>query len=236
MEEDKFEEFLNQNPRIRELAEASQAELHPDLKPWVVGKTNFGTSLRHPLVYMIPLTLPGEANKAYERKRAALERAEGESNWQLVIDLHERPYRLRALIEYVVGVDEETGEPIPLAELGKEARDLAAYVWTDSENINQHIEDWGCLFSGADRFILGDEEAYNRLPDRLTVYRAGIDDGGWSWTLNREVAEFFAHRFGGNEAIYKGVTEKEYVFGYLTSRQEEEVLVQRNKVWNVKKL
>ena len=39
------------------------------------------------------------------------------------------------------------------------------------------------------------------LPDEVTVWRGDTDDPGWSWTLKREVAEWFARQ---RERVYGG--------------------------------
>jgi hypothetical protein len=220
-----------------ELDRMRSEPLLPELEPYAFEHPQFGRVLKHPLVFEVPLLTPGMANRMLRQKQAALDEAIGEGNWSQVLWLHERAHRLDALIEYVVGTN-EFDEPRALVDCEDEDRDLAAQVWVDSENIDQHTEEWGQLFAGwepGDPMLFNDdEEEWAELPDPLTVYRAGIDDGGWSWTLDPKVAEFFARRWnwrrGHTESLLKGRVRKANVFGYLTSRGESEVLVPEGMV------
>lgn len=194
--------------------------------------------LKHPLVFSVPLMLPGQANLALRQKKAMLDDALKREDWASVIWIHERPYRCWALIEYVVGWDDDTNVPIPLNYHREEVRDLAADVWVDSENIGQHEDDWAAMFSGwecGDEMLFSDDpKGWATLPDPLTVYRAGIDDGGWSWTLDPKVAVFFAKRFGTQHVMSTGRVPKNCVFGYLTRRSESEVLIPDRAVIDVR--
>lgn len=221
------------------LAELAREPLLAELEPYLEQSESLGGKiLRHPLVFSIPFAIPGVANMQYEAKLEALEKAVENKDWGAVLGLHERPYRCRALIDYVVGRDEDW-RPRQLKDQPPEVRSLAAGIWTDSENIEQCIDDWDCMFSGWEPgeppFMLekGDMEAFEALPDPITVYRGDCPDGGWSWTLDRRVAEFFAQRFG-NYDLLEGTAPKSHVFGYLKSRREEEVLIRREHVHDIK--
>lgn len=191
----------------------------------------WGRSLRHPLVYMVPLLAPGDANRVLAQKQASLDEAIADGDRMRIVLLHERAYRLDALIEYVTGRDEH-GDPLPLSSTDDAVRDLAEYVWTDSENINQYLDAWAALFSGPG-FLLGDRNEWQALPETVTIYRAGIDDGGWSWTTDRAVAEFFAQRFrepGDELPVMRATCRRDDMFGYITRRSESEVLIRPEHV------
>lgn len=208
------------------------ATLHPDLVPYMEesGPLNL-PMLRHPLVYSIPFTLPGLVNRQYEYKREALAEAIEKEDWHSVVFLHERAYRLRALIDYVTGRNED-GVPLSLAYCGPATRDLACDVWVDSENIQQNIDDWRALFDNGEVPFLGTPEeqaAFDALPRRtvhgtecIKAYRGG-SVGDWSWTTDREIAEFFARRSGLHVRGYQIPVAD--VFGYLIRRHESELLV-----------
>jgi len=205
--------------------------LIPELLGYVEKLPGFGTVLRSPLVYQVPLFTPGQANETYRLKKKAVKEAEARNDMGSVVFLHERAYRLDALVRYVVGADELTEQPCSLVGLDQEARDLAADVWIDSENIDQYLDVWGALFRGWEPdmpLLLGDRDEqaeFNAMPDVLRVYRAGIDDGGWSWTLDPKIAVFFAKRFGSDHPMETAIVKKSDVFGYLSRRTESEVLV-----------
>lgn len=215
-------------PELEALMADKNEPLHPDLRGWVEDSDTFGTILRHPLVYALPLFLPGVANRAYEQKRRALADAVRDEDWSSVIWLHERPYRLRALVDYCIGRrDDDT--PLPLAS-APEYWQLTANVWVDSENIEQMMDDWSALFGDCTGFWLGTDEEraeFDALPDPIPAWRGMIDDGGWSYSTCKTTAQWFADRFDGGHTLIRDFIPKDRVFGYLTRRGESELLVRR---------
>lgn len=218
--------------------EGKNETLDPSLEPYVEATGPLGPMLRHPLVYQVPYFNPGMANRALRNKREALSDALDRGDLGQVIWLHERAYRTEALVRYVVGTDDE-GVPLPLAGMDQETRDLAASVWVDSENLGQVDDTWEALLRDPipGRLTLAsvEEQAeFASLSDPLTVYRGEIEDGGYSWSLDRRIAEFFARRFGDHHEIVQGTVAKVDVFGFLTRRNESEVLVAEGKVSDVR--
>lgn len=213
--------------QMMDLASMANEELHPDLAPWME-EGQWGPMLRHPLVYMVPLALPGMANKAYKAKREALRKAIEAWDWHTVVFLHERPYRLKALIDSVTGrYDDEGGSPIPLRpEDGPDVLDLVADVWIDSENIEQNEEEWRALIGGPVPHLwlgtLAERVEFNALPDPIPAWRGGTV-GDWSWTTDIQIARFFAQR--SKYPIRRDLIPKADVFGYFTRRGESELLV-----------
>lgn len=205
--------------------ERLQAEpLSPELLPWVEEDGTFGRILRHPLVYQVPFYNAGLANKALAHKRARLAEAVNTEDWHTVVFLHERAYRLKALIDYCTRRDDD-GMPHP-ARFVPEHWELAATVWVDSENINQNLADWRALIdNGRGNLWLGTNEekaAFDALPDPIPAYRGG-SAGDWSWTTDIKIAEFFARRSG--LTVRTALIPKADCFGYLTRRGEAELLV-----------
>lgn len=226
-----------QDEMFADMLAAKDAELHPDLAACLVDSV-LGPMIKHPLVYdMLPIN--GWANAKYEYKKEALDKALAASNWHTAVFLHERPYRCDALIDYVLGRDENEYVIGPTTSSPQEVRDLVVDVWTDSENIHQHIEDWmqitdgwapgqPLLFASAE-----EQTAFDALPETLTLWRGDCEDGGWSWSLDRSVGEFFAQRFGSH-TLLTGTVDKRNVFGYITRRSESEVMVRREHVENIR--
>jgi hypothetical protein len=113
-------------------------------------------------------------------------------------------------------------------------------MWTDSENIFQNQIFWkvALLSPRPEReYIMREEDraVFNALPERFTVYRGcnHLNEGGFSWTLKREVAEWFV---GYNakfdlvksklvEArVIERVVKKSDCIAYFGERKEEEIL------------
>lgn len=57
-----------------------------------------------------------------------------------------------------------------------------------------------------------------------------------SWTLNREVAEWFAHRFGQNGTVYEAQVKKENIYAVFLGRNEEEVIVDPERLMGLSQL
>jgi hypothetical protein len=200
------------------------APLHPDLAPYVEDLT-MGRCLRHPLVYQIPLVMPGQANAAYEAKKRQAAEALEQGNHHTYVFIHERPYRFERM-RYVLatqGLDIETEEPWHLL------RD----VWIDSENVWQHFEEWADLFAdeNAHRMMLETErEALALLPEVVEVYRGvqmEVNEEGLSYTLDKDRALWFATRWPDDteRAVIVAKVRREHIVALLTTRNENEVLV-----------
>lgn len=213
-------------------AKAMMAEpLDEELQGYVEDSDTWGPMLRHPLVYMIPLVMPGQANQTLRYKQQQLSEAEAEQDWHKCVFLHERAYRLEALIDYCTGRGEDWGV-LPLVNTPHNWN-LAADVWVDSENIQQNIEDWRALFdNGANGLWLGTDEereefdALPTIPHKdgpvIRAWRGG-SVGDWSWTTDIRTAEFFSARSG--LPVRGHLIPVADVFGYLTRRSEAELLV-----------
>ena len=220
---------------------AMQAEpLHPDLMPYLTETEGGMPLLGHPLVHDL-MPVNGHANRAYAYKTKALAEAKAAQHWHTVVFLHERPYRCAALIDYVLGRHEDDtpyslGEMLDMSNYADIA-ETTADVWTDSENIHQHVEDWLAITEGhvpGAPLLMGDQPAFDLLPaddrGRIEVWRGDCADGGWSWSTERKVAEFFSNRWDAGHRLLHGFVDKRYVFGYITARSEFEVMVRREHV------
>lgn len=191
-----------------------------------VSEGPLGPMIAHPLVHCVGMIIPGLANQQLAFKRERLGEAIDQADWSSYIFLHERPYRTTALLaardDY--GIDVQTWG------------DLAADVWTDTENIHQHLEDWARIFRetrGAD-WMNGEEHGvFDGLPEQVEIWRGECNDGEVSWTTSLKVARFFANRttHSGTGEVSHGYVLSEDVFCYLGRRSEFELIIpDRNKV------
>lgn len=67
----------------------------------------------------------------------------------------------------------------------------------------------------------------NSLPDTFTIYRGYADQSikiGFSWSLSKEVAKFFAHRYN-KSSIITTTAKKEDVLVYFNRREEDEIII-----------
>lgn len=203
-----------------DLAAMGDEPLHPDLQPWVEDSLLGGRMLRHPLVYAVPLVLPGMANRMYEQKREQIAQAKATGDWHTYVWAHERPYRFDAL-------------QCALAD-GGDDWDLIADVWIDSENIWQHDVEWADVLTGdGHRQMMTDDEA-NRLdglPDTVTIWRGcqyGVNEDGLSYTLDANRAHWFATRYARDDdqpVVIEATVPRNRIIALCTRRSEEEVIV-----------
>jgi len=218
--------------------------LRPELRRFVTFGGRFGSVFDHPLHSQIGLeSLAGEPsghrasgldciNDIVEEKTRLLDQARAERDWNSFVFLHQRPYRIDALAEVM-----EVERPSRLWPLvGDVWLDSAAP--SDSEDLWEEV--WSRAFtqSGKRRktslrvMSPAERRALDELPETITVWRGCSREGavdGFSWTLDREMAIWFAYRFGGRgdePAILAEVSvSKESVLAYFERRRESEVVL-----------
>ncbi len=75
----------------------------------------------------------------------------------------------------------------------------------------------------------GEKKIFDALPEKVTIYR-GVDDPeykyGFSWTLDKKVARWFANRNQGNSTyVYECTVDKKDLICYFQIRNEKEVII-----------
>lgn len=72
---------MNQNDELMDMLTRKE-ELDDELKPWIVEGGMFGTSLKHPLVFVIGMdpSRSAHANSMLRHKKAALDKAVAEED------------------------------------------------------------------------------------------------------------------------------------------------------------
>lgn len=201
-----------------EAMERMQTEpLDAELQPWVEPGP-LGNFLNHPLVQdMMVDAMPGLANMRLRDKRKRLNAAVARDDWNSYVFLHERPYRFQALEEALSEYDVE------------DPAKLVTSVWIDSENIHQNYEGWSEVLSTYGLAMDEDEKTVlDELPEEVTVYRGCTKEGedGYSWTLDKSKAEWFAKRFSrGGAQLLEAKVPKDSVIAYLGRRGESEIVI-----------
>lgn len=194
--------------------------------------------IRHPLVYAVPFfDTPEEAarlNRMLEQKKKAVKEAEEKHHFNVYIFLHERPWRIHAF----KAVQENMSDA--------KYWSILSDVWRDSENIfHNHMDWWELLTSDRHRrhFFTEPEDfkTFSKLPAEIEIYRGTTAEEmdsnylGFSWTLDKGRAAWFATRFGrSGPMLATAVVNKSDCVGYIGSRKEDEVVIvhQRNSlVW-----
>ncbi|MCZ8254664.1 MAG: hypothetical protein O9327_03130, partial [Polaromonas sp.] len=185
---------------------------------------------RHPLVYSVPYSPIQNKmlNASYLAKREMLAAAQRDGNLDKFIGLHERPYRLNALITGARRIQDLSDEAYWRA---------VGFVWRDSENVHELWDTWRRVWVGGNRaagvrgrehvMSRGDLDALQAMPEVFEVFHGEEHPNriGMSWTLDHDVAKWFAKRFQARGRVYKGRVRRADVIAYFTQRNEEEILV-----------
>lgn len=123
---------------------------------------------------------------------------------------------------------------------------LLGDVWVTSEyaNLDANVSKKKMLthFKKSDKMVLMSEselETYNELEDWVIIYR-GVTEKyknnikALSWTLSFGKAKWFAERYGTRGFIYSAQINKQDILAYFDRKDEEEVIIDYNKLLNVK--
>lgn len=210
----------------------TKEELDPALALYMDKDGPFGLSIKHPLVFSIVHTPAMNAfvNAQLKQKREALKRAKSKGNWYTCVWLYERPYRLDAFLDISRHLD------------GPQYWELLGDVWSDTENAWQNVGKWREALTAdpEGREMMSDEDVrcvFDLPPEKggllpmTRIYRGyRFDDAlqGYSWTLDKARARWFAHRLRQDDhpspKIASGFVAREHVIAYMTDRDEQEIV------------
>lgn len=123
---------------------------------------------------------------------------------------------------------------------------LLKELYTETEfpnrDVNVPVEEIRKMFEKANKKLLMDADElkiFNKLENELTIYRGFYSNeyyNALSWTLDKEKAHFFATRFSGNGSIYQANIKKEDIYAYFNCRNEKELIVNYDKLYNIAKI
>ena len=123
--------------------------------------------------------------------------------------------------------------------------ELLADAWVRSESPNCDPNfmknELVRMFKEADPTILMDETEQRELEaldETVTVYRGVTSHNAkniraLSWTLDREVAEWFAHRFDEDGTVYEAQISKDHILALFIGRNESEVIVDPKYLFDI---
>ena len=217
---------------VIDLLELMKEPLREELQPYMWKDGPLGPCIKHKWVNEMT-HIPGVANQLFEAKQEIADEAVKQSNWFLFVFTHERPWRVDALRELLV--ENHLGIHDP------EFQRITRQVWTDSENIYQNLAFWGAIFDCHDGHHWMDEDERAQLQvmrgteQHLLLYRGECNDGGYSWTLSKATAKFFADR-GVNEAtgiVRHASVDSRDVFAYLDTGESEILVTNTDKLYDV---
>jgi len=199
-------------------------ELLPELKSSIIDGGLFNRkSIQHPLVIGDLDLMPNSYyNNQLIRKQQKLKEFEKNNEFESYLFLIEKPFRVLFFSELV--------RQNKIKKLSKTYWRILSSLWTGSENIFQHKDLWKELLKDKtnSHYFMSkkDLEIYNSLENEFIVYRGYNQwEDGYSYTIDKDVAIWFAERFGQNGIIKERLVKKADVFAFTNSRQEKEIIM-----------
>jgi hypothetical protein len=210
----------------------TREDLDPALAMYLDHDGPFGPSIKHPLVFSMihSPVMNAFVNAQLKAKKKALKKAKSKGDWDTCVWLYERPYRLNAFLDVSWHLD------------GPRYWDLLGSVWSDTENSWQNREAWREAFTAdaEGREMMSDEDVrcvFDLPPEKGGLlpmtriyrgYRFGDALQGFSWTLDKARARWFAERLRQDDhpspKIASGYVAREHVIAYITGRDEQEIV------------
>ena len=192
--------------------------------------------VHHPLVIAELTSDASRINHIYYQKIKLLAKAEADGDWSTYVFLHERPYRLGGLL---------AATKKGLKDKPSDFWALMGSVWCDSENIHSNLSKWkrlwGTTVEGR-RACMSKEDlcVFDSLPEQIDVWRGASQKryiDGYAWTLDQEIAVWFARRFYWRSRVpvlAKGTVKKNDVLAYFGGRNEREIVSMRVSIVSVR--
>ena len=204
-----------------------------------VNQTPYSPMLvQHPFTSTGLVALPTEKYEGFRPIDITLNN-ENLQRWQesvsQIIDETENPYHIYMLLNPPYAL---TFLKLASPYLSrKDFSEILASAWINCEVPHNDPElnkaDLVFMFKSADPKALMEDDEYEQLQefdDTLTVYRGVTSYNAdnvkaLSWTLNKEKAEWFAHRFNDDGAVYEAQIDKKHIFAIFNGRNESEVIL-----------
>jgi len=199
-------------------------------------ETETGVMLDHPVYRVVPYDprFTRLYNLQFHSKLDGIKNAVAQGDWEKVLWLYEKPWRIAKVLELS-----------PLMG-DREYWQAVRFGWEISENCWQYRDDLPSLFhptrrrAGTRKHLMTPYErrVLSGLPGVVTIYRGcGPENvAGWSWTLSRRKAEWFARRFCTPELaafcglLVVGRCSKRHILAYFSGRREREIVIDPSEV------
>lgn len=204
-----------------------------------VNQTPYSPMLvQHPFTSTGLVALPTEKYEGFRPIDITLNE-ENLKRWQesvsQIIDETENPYHIYMLLNPPYALTFLKFASPYLSR--KDFSEILASAWINCEAPHNDPElnkaDLLFMFKSADPKALMEDEEYEQLQeleDTLTVYRGVTSYNAenvkaLSWTLNKETAKWFAHRFDEDGTVYEAQIDKKHIFAIFNGRNESEVVL-----------
>lgn len=207
---------------------------------------NFGVLFQHPFRNVrLFESQPDEsgvatvASSIFE-KQGLFEEYCKSGKWESALFIVERPYRA----EYLADLIQKHGSERLITAVGHVWSDAGYTSSGDDFNLWQDIWNqvsWTKVGKARKRryhvMDVEDRKTLQALPETLSIYRGfGVAQGeyGYSWTLNRAKAEWFAMRNQSDESgpfVASLEVSKNLILAYFNGRKKEEVVIDPESIY-----
>lgn len=174
--------------------------------------------------------------KQFLFQRERFDEAVEEKNWGRAMRILDKPFRIDFFLETFSGIPKNT-----IRELFIEMYSQTEYGFEKllpilkdvlKERSQMTKEERNTFYTGIDKFDslkIIDGQEYVRI-FRGEASKSNKIDEAFSWSLDYDTANYFAHRFDSDGIIHEGLILKEDILAYINSRSEYEVIVDFNDV------
>lgn len=127
-------------------------------------------------------------------------------------------------------------------DFGKSLSEIWCLVEFTNSDPDISPQEFLSLFQRANPIFLMEPDelkVLQSLPDEITIYRGSKPNTSLtalSWTINPDVAQWFADRFEKNGTVYEAKISKKDVLAYFNGREEEEIIANFNKIYDIREL
>lgn len=198
-------------------------KLVPELRRCIEHSEVLGPCLKHWLVVQVPFWSATRANELLRLKtERVLQALDDKDHMQVLSVWVERHARLMTLYHW-----HREGRLRNVAEL----RRLLAFAWPDTEDppYREALE----MFRHAG--YTSDRPKKDKPTGVLTLYRGDSEHRyNIEWSLSRDVAVWFARRYScPTPVVAKTYVDSRFILGYFAGRQEQEVIVDPDRIKEV---
>ena len=173
---------------------------------------------------------PGDLDKWREAVKEQIDEADSAFQLHMMVD---KSYAL-GFLKYAEPYlsEKDFGQILSSAWISNESP-------TNDPNISKHR--FVRMFKATSPEYLMDAEELlqlQELDDTVTIYRGVTSHNhtninALSWTLDRDKAEWFAHRFGEEGTVYEAQIDKEHILALFNGRNEAEVIIDPRHLKNI---
>ncbi len=205
-------------------------KLNPELQRFVHKSFNGNKWICHHLINQ-PLPLDADGidicNNLLVSKQKSFDDALKNEDWLKWILIIEEPMRAMLLNVYKKRIKSHI-----------EYWQLVSSIWMNLHFIHDKMDDLIQLFEDprpGREFLMNESEraTLSSMPDVIEIWRGHRNAvTGWSWTINKDIAIWFAmHSCGKN--LSHGYCKKNDVVAYYNQRKEHEIVIYPSKIFDI---